>query len=125
MNKINSSRPCSGSEHLFSHALDVLVKKPALHGEQVGLGALPCLYLYNKHNTYSYGIEWEFMKQIFQKIKLPTNSKEIKIGKKYLITALGSVAKRIGKERGRFTILEYLEINKKDAEKCLKDVGII
>lgn len=32
-----SSRPASGSEHLISHALDALSKRPRLHGLQVGL----------------------------------------------------------------------------------------
>lgn len=36
-----TSRPCSGSEHLISHALDAqLGRAAALHGEQVALGAL-------------------------------------------------------------------------------------
>jgi glycerol-1-phosphate dehydrogenase [NAD(P)+] len=32
-----SSRPASGSEHLISHALDALSKRPRLHGLQVGV----------------------------------------------------------------------------------------
>jgi glycerol-1-phosphate dehydrogenase [NAD(P)+] len=32
-----SSRPASGSEHLISHALDSISKRPRLHGLQVGL----------------------------------------------------------------------------------------
>lgn len=32
-----SSRPASGSEHLISHALDRVSKKPRLHGLQVGM----------------------------------------------------------------------------------------
>jgi glycerol-1-phosphate dehydrogenase [NAD(P)+] len=36
-----TSRPCSGAEHLISHALDArLGRDAALHGEQVALGAL-------------------------------------------------------------------------------------
>ena len=35
-----SSRPCSGAEHLISHALDVLRPGTAHHGEQVAFGAL-------------------------------------------------------------------------------------
>jgi glycerol-1-phosphate dehydrogenase [NAD(P)+] len=35
-----SSRPCSGSEHLISHALDRLEPGTAAHGEQVAFGAL-------------------------------------------------------------------------------------
>jgi len=32
-----SSRPASGSEHLISHALDAISKRPRLHGLQVGM----------------------------------------------------------------------------------------
>jgi glycerol-1-phosphate dehydrogenase [NAD(P)+] len=32
-----SSRPASGSEHLISHALDLVSKRPRLHGLQVGV----------------------------------------------------------------------------------------
>ncbi len=32
-----SSRPASGSEHLISHALDLISQKPRLHGLQVGM----------------------------------------------------------------------------------------
>jgi glycerol-1-phosphate dehydrogenase [NAD(P)+] len=32
-----SSRPASGSEHLISHALDAISKRPRLHGLQVGV----------------------------------------------------------------------------------------
>ena len=35
-----SSRPCSGAEHLISHALDALHPGTAQHGEQVACGAL-------------------------------------------------------------------------------------
>jgi glycerol-1-phosphate dehydrogenase [NAD(P)+] len=35
-----SSRPCSGAEHLISHALDSLHPGTAQHGEQVAFGAL-------------------------------------------------------------------------------------
>ncbi len=32
-----SSRPASGSEHLISHALDAISRRPRLHGLQVGI----------------------------------------------------------------------------------------
>lgn len=35
-----SSRPCSGAEHLISHAIDRLLPGVAYHGEQVAFGAL-------------------------------------------------------------------------------------
>jgi glycerol-1-phosphate dehydrogenase [NAD(P)+] len=37
MSICGSSRPASGSEHLISHALDGLSKRPRLHGLQVGV----------------------------------------------------------------------------------------
>jgi glycerol-1-phosphate dehydrogenase [NAD(P)+] len=40
-----SSRPCSGSEHLVSHAIDRLHPGTAQHGEQVAFGTLVCTRL--------------------------------------------------------------------------------
>lgn len=43
-----NSRPCSGSEHLISHAIDFLkLSNNQLHGYQVGVISLFCLYLQN------------------------------------------------------------------------------
>ncbi len=39
MEMAGSSRPASGSEHLISHALDVISTRPRLHGLQVGVAA--------------------------------------------------------------------------------------
>ena len=35
-----SSRPCSGAEHLFSHALDKIAPGKGLHGEKCGIGSI-------------------------------------------------------------------------------------
>ena len=35
-----SSRPCSGAEHLFSHALDKIAPGVGLHGEKCGIGSI-------------------------------------------------------------------------------------
>lgn len=40
-----SSRPASGSEHLISHALDAICKKPQMHGIQVGVATYLCALL--------------------------------------------------------------------------------
>lgn len=42
-----SSRPASGSEHLISHAYDMLAKKPSLHGLQVGVATYAVSWLQN------------------------------------------------------------------------------
>lgn len=48
MDFAGSSRPVSGSEHLFSHALDYFSQKQNLHGIQVALGTIACLKLIGK-----------------------------------------------------------------------------
>lgn len=40
-----TSRPASGSEHLISHALDKISKKPHMHGIQVGVATYLCAIL--------------------------------------------------------------------------------
>ena len=40
-----TSRPASGSEHLISHALDGICKKPKMHGLQVGVATYLCAIL--------------------------------------------------------------------------------
>src|SRR5438046_8450731 len=47
MSIAGSSRPASGSEHKFSHALDRIAKKPGLHGEQCGVGTIMMMYLHS------------------------------------------------------------------------------
>jgi len=49
MGLAGTSRPCSGSEHLLSHAIDYLgFSSDTLHGFQVGSMSLFCLYLQDK-----------------------------------------------------------------------------
>jgi glycerol-1-phosphate dehydrogenase [NAD(P)+] len=49
MGLAGTSRPCSGSEHLLSHAIDYLgLSSDTLHGFQVGSLSLFCLFLQDK-----------------------------------------------------------------------------
>jgi glycerol-1-phosphate dehydrogenase [NAD(P)+] len=75
-----SSRPCSGSEHLFSHALDILAPKPALHGEQCGVGTIMMSYLHKAN--------WNLVRDTLEKIGAPTSAKTLGIAPKYIIKAL-------------------------------------
>lgn len=56
MDYAGSSRPVSGAEHLFSHALDYYSKKNNLHGIQVALGTITVLKLidHNYSNVLHY-----------------------------------------------------------------------
>ena len=48
-----SSRPASGSEHLISHALDEVCKKPQMHGIQVGVATYLCALLQDNMQVHS------------------------------------------------------------------------
>jgi glycerol-1-phosphate dehydrogenase [NAD(P)+] len=113
-----SSRPASGSEHLFSHALDILAEKYGfkneLHGLQCGLGTIIMSQLH--------GMNYKKIKQLLKKINAPTNSEEIGIEKEYLIKAV-MLSNKIRKDR--YTILGESDISYNTAEKLLKRVEVI
>ena len=88
-----SSRPCSGSEHLFSHVLDVICPKPALHGEQCGVGTIMMAYLHDA--------DWERVRDSLKEVGAHVNAKELGIDEDYIIEAL-TTAHKI---RDRYTIL--------------------
>jgi len=94
MSIAGTSRPCSGAEHLFSHALTMIAPKPALHGEQCGVGTIMCAYLH--------GANWQLIKDFLQKIDAPTTAKELGIESEYIVKAL-TMAHSIRPER--YTIL--------------------
>lgn len=94
MSIAGSSRPASGSEHMFSHALDMLVPNTALHGEQCGVGTIMMMYLH--------GGDWKTIKECLEVIGAPTTAKELGIEDRYILEAL-LVAHKIRPER--YTIL--------------------
>ncbi len=80
MSIAGSSRPASGSEHMFSHALDMVAPKPALHGEQCGVGTIMMMYLH--------GGDWERIRDGLKKLHAPTTAAELGVEDKYYIGAL-------------------------------------
>jgi len=115
---VGSSRPASGSEHKFSHALDYLGYGNGTHGEQVAIGTIIMEYLHEKH----YGVgDWERIKMSLEKIQAPTMAKEIGLTKEQVIEAL-MFAKRI--RRKRYTILEDTNPTKEELEVVLSKTGV-
>ncbi|WP_011305330.1 NAD(P)-dependent glycerol-1-phosphate dehydrogenase [Methanosarcina barkeri] len=80
MSIAGSSRPASGSEHMFSHALDKIAPKPALHGEQCGVGTIMMMYLH--------GGNWQEIREALKKIGAPVTAEELGIEDRYIIEAL-------------------------------------
>lgn len=109
-----TSRPASGSEHKFSHALDIIAPKPALHGEQCGIGTIMMMYLH--------GEDWKFIRNTLKMIKAPTTAAELGIEPEYIIEAL-KMAHKIRKER--YTILGDRGLTEEAAENLAIKTGVI
>ncbi len=113
MSIANSSRPASGSEHLFAHALEKKAPGKALHGEMVGVGTIMMLYLH--------GGDWKGIRDVLRKIGAPTTAKELGVDDEDIIWALMHAHKM----RKRYTILGDRGLNKEAAENLAKITGVI
>lgn len=95
MSIAGSSRPASGGEHKFGHALERVIPGRLLHGEACGLGSIMTMYLH--------GGDWQRIRSALRTIGCPTNPKEAGISDEDVVRAL-LMAKTIRPER--FTILD-------------------
>ncbi len=114
MSIAGSSRPCSGSEHLFSHALDMVNSHHAMHGEQCGVGSILAAYLYKAN--------WQKIRNTLKLIGAPTTAAELGVSDSDVVKALHMAAK-IRPER--YTILQKLKMTPERCEKTAKATGII
>jgi glycerol-1-phosphate dehydrogenase [NAD(P)+] len=114
MSIAGSSRPCSGSAHLFSHALDLIVDKPSLHGEQCGVGAIMMAHLHN--------LDWERIREALEKLGAPTTAKGLGIKKEKIIQALAMAQ---GIRPDRYTILSKIRLDKTSAEALALKTGVL
>ena len=114
MSIAGSSRPCSGSEHLFSHALDIIRPNNALHGEQCGVGTIIMAYLH--------GSNWKRIKDTLKTLGAPTSAHELELTKEDVVKAL-FMASSVRPER--YTILNKLNLSLEECEKVVKATGVI
>jgi glycerol-1-phosphate dehydrogenase [NAD(P)+] len=114
MSIAGSSRPASGSEHKFSHALDEIAEKPALHGEQCGVGAIMMMYLH--------GGDWKKIREALINIGAPTTAKRLGVDDDAVIRAL-TYAHKINPDR--YTILGDNGLSHEAAENLAKITKVI
>jgi glycerol-1-phosphate dehydrogenase [NAD(P)+] len=114
MSIAGSSRPCSGSEHLFSHALDMVNCPHAMHGEQCGLGSVLVAYLHRDN--------WGRIVDTLKQIGAPTTASELGVKDEDVVEAL-ELAATIRPER--YTILHKLGLSRVGCEKVAKMTGVI
>jgi len=109
-----SSRPCSGAEHLFSHAVDKLEPGIGLHGEKCGIGAIMIAKLQ--------GQDWRKIVKTLKSVGAPTTAKEIGLKSKVLAKAL-TIAQSLRPER--YTILKEVSMNENKAINLAKSTKVL
>ncbi len=113
MSIAGSSRPASGSEHKFAHAMNKIAPGRALHGELCGLGTIIMMYLH--------GGDWKMIKRALTMVGAPTSAAEVGLDAESVISALVN-AHEIRPER--YTILDT-GMNRMAAAKAAEATGII
>jgi glycerol-1-phosphate dehydrogenase [NAD(P)+] len=114
MSIAGTSRPASGAEHKFSHALDRIAKKPGLHGEHCGIGAIMMMSLHHGN--------WHSIRDALRTIGAPTTAAQLNISREEIIQALVK-ANDIKPER--YTILGEQGLTPKKAERLAETTEVI
>jgi glycerol-1-phosphate dehydrogenase [NAD(P)+] len=109
-----SSRPCSGSEHLFSHYLDLVAPDSGLHGEKCGLGTIMMSKLH--------GIDWRKVRTALKNVGAPVDASQLGVDDKMIVEAL---VKASSIRPDRYTILSRKKLNNRSARLLAKSTGII
>lgn len=94
-----SSRPCSGSEHLVSHAIDQLYPGAARHGEQVAFGTLLC--------SRFQGEDWRAIRQLMMSAGMEPATKGFGLSEDQIVAAVRAAP---GTRPGRYTILDEIDL---------------
>ncbi len=114
MSIAGSSRPCSGSEHLFSHALDIIRPNHAMHGEKCGVGTIMMAYLHKAG--------WKRIRDTLRMLGAPTSAKELGVEEKEVTRAL-EMSPLLRTER--YTILNKLNLSAVDYERLARTTNVI
>jgi len=114
MSIAGSSRPCSGSEHLFSHALELGCHPSAMHGEQCGVGSILCAYLQ--------GANWRRIRDTLREVNAPTTGVGLGVGDVDVVRALEMA---VGVRPERYTILHKLSLSREGCERVARNTGVI
>jgi glycerol-1-phosphate dehydrogenase [NAD(P)+] len=109
-----SSRPCSGAEHLFSHAVDRIASRPAMHGTQVGIGTLIMSALR--------GEDCAALRSSMSRLGLPLSGREAGIGDEEVIQGLIH-ARETRPER--YTLLDEVDVDRERAVEAARAAGVI
>lgn len=106
-----SSRPCSGSEHLVSHAIDHLYPGTAAHGEQVAFGALLC--------TRFQGGDWGALRSLLVDAGMERAATGLGLSVEQIVAAIQAAPST---RPGRYTVLNEVDLTTSVLEPAVRDV---
>ena len=109
-----SSRPCSGSEHLFSHYLDLVAPESGLHGEKCGIGTIMMSKLH--------GIDWRRVRSALKNVGAPVRASDIGVEDSKVVHALVEASSI---RPDRYTILSKRKLDSKEASALARSTGVI
>ncbi|MGB9733048.1 MAG: sn-glycerol-1-phosphate dehydrogenase [Conexivisphaera sp.] len=108
-----SSRPCSGSEHLISHALDIISQGKGLHGEKVGISTTIAAKLH--------GMNWRRILRALDDVGAPTSFGQLGIAREEVCRAI-VMAPLI--RPNRYTILHKVRPDHDQACSLVDELGV-
>lgn len=111
MDFAGSSRPVSGSEHLFSHALDYYGKKRNLHGLQVALGTVAGLKVigHSDHEVIEY----------LKRFEVDVNPRSLEVDEDTFIYCMQNATKM---RSNRYTYLNEVDLSDAKLKKVYKQL---
>jgi glycerol-1-phosphate dehydrogenase [NAD(P)+] len=109
-----TSRPCSGSEHLFSHALDAICPGRGLHGEKCGIGTIL--------SAKMQGLDWQSVRRSLRDVNAPTKASEIEVNDDQVVEALVTAASI---RPDRYTVLSEMDLDEAKARSLAEETGVI
>ena len=112
MDFAGSSRPVSGSEHLFSHALDYYSEKKNLHGIQTGMGTIAVLKLI--------GHDVSYLMDYLRKFKVDINPEKLGIDEDTFVYCLQHATEM---RNNRYTYLNEIDLSKTHIKKIYHEMA--
>ncbi len=111
MDFAGSSRPVSGSEHLFSHALDYFCEKQNLHGLNVALGTVAVLKIIDEDPTD--------VVQYLKKFDVDVNPEHMEISEDTFVYCMQHATEM---RNNRYTYLNEADLNEDKLRKIYKEL---
>ncbi len=118
MTCFGSSRPCSGTEHAISHAMDRRMQ--SLHGLQVAFATPLSLHFleqvgYSKYNAQK-------IHSFLKDKEMPATLKDLDMTESILLDDIHHALK-IMEKRGRYSVLKHCNVSDEDIKSAIRDIG--